>query len=61
MELCSDGHDEVCFEQRDCPVCEWKDKVDGLEELIQNLEQQLSRYEDRISELESQPEDKNKE
>ena len=22
MKLCSDGHGEVCYEDRDCPACE---------------------------------------
>ncbi len=21
MDLCSDGHEEVCFETRECPAC----------------------------------------
>ncbi len=26
MYLCSDGHDEICYDQRNCPMCEllWK-------------------------------------
>ncbi len=28
MELCSDGHDEVCYETRHCPACLIKDERD---------------------------------
>lgn len=29
MELCSDEHDEVCYESRYCPVCTLKDEKDN--------------------------------
>jgi hypothetical protein len=42
MTLCEDGHPEVCFDGRNCPVCEIikeKDKeIDALNERIQDLE-----------------------
>jgi hypothetical protein len=27
MELCSDKHEEVCFEGRVCPVCDMRDDL----------------------------------
>ena len=56
MELCSDGHGEVCFEARNCPACEAlaelsheKDveidnrdrRIAGMEAEIENLEEKL--------------------
>ena len=40
MELCDDGHEEVCFEDRECPACkmrteggsELRDAADSLDE-----------------------------
>lgn len=48
MKLCDDGHDEVCYEVRNCPACVLKDeletansdhasKVKELEEKIDKL------------------------
>lgn len=38
MELCSKGHEEVCYESRLCPVCDAiaaaQDKDDRIAELI---------------------------
>ena len=46
MNLCSDGHEEVCYEGRKCPVCvvveQTKilgDKVEELEGIIAEKEQ----------------------
>ena len=35
MNLCSDGHDEVCYECRECPVCVIRDDLTGT---IKDLE-----------------------
>ena len=32
MNLCNDGHDEVCYESRTCPACE---KIKGLKEEVE--------------------------
>jgi hypothetical protein len=52
MNLCSDGHDEICHEGRKCPVCELikeheknaevlEDKITGLESEIEDLKGQI--------------------
>ena len=41
MNLCSDGHEEVCYECRNCPVC------DGLKE----AEKESDRLQDIIDDL----------
>lgn len=45
MELCSEGHDEVCFDGMYCPACELikehNAKVEKLEEQIESLEEQV--------------------
>ena len=45
MNLCSDGHDEVCYEGRNCPVCIEIDNSRGLEKQIENLEEKISSLE----------------
>ncbi len=37
MYLCSDKHDEVCYDQRDCPVCEKIKEISDLEDKIFDL------------------------
>ena len=46
MYLCDDGHDEVCYDVKDCPVCvkmseivELEDKIFGLKDDIKNLKE----------------------
>jgi hypothetical protein len=39
MELCSDGHDEICYNSRYCPLCDMRD---DLEDYIIDLEQEVS-------------------
>ena len=51
MELCTDDHDEVCFDSRNCPVCNIKDE---LEERIDNLENNIIDLENTVIELESE-------
>lgn len=37
MYLCDDGHDEVCYEGRLCPVCEARKEIDRLERETEDL------------------------
>lgn len=42
MNLCSDGHDEVCYEGRDCPAClinkELIETIEDRNKLLEELE-----------------------
>lgn len=64
MNLCDDGHEEVCFDSRHCPVCEiikdYDDHVKTLKETVEDLTQQLTdaeteqaRYMDIFKEVKS--------
>jgi len=44
MNLCSDGHDEVCYEGRNCPACE------ALEDLRIELQDKIGELEGQIRE-----------
>lgn len=37
MTLCSDGHDEVCYEGRDCPACLLLETIKEKDDEIQSL------------------------
>jgi transcription initiation factor IIE alpha subunit len=43
MELCDDGHDEVCYESRNCPVCQKIEEIDKLKDTISELEDEIER------------------
>ena len=43
MNLCDDGHDEVCFAVRHCPVCRLKDELDDTKAEVKALEKETRR------------------
>lgn len=49
MNLCSNHHQEVCYEGRTCPVCEIitekDEKIEDLQKEIRELNQQISDME----------------
>lgn len=52
MDICSEGHEEVCFESgfysRKCPVCDMREdkncEIQALEDQIKGLEAELEEY-----------------
>lgn len=42
MNLCSSGHEEVCYESEPCPCCEAITKINELEEEIDDLKSEAS-------------------
>lgn len=44
MDLCSEGHAEIVYEGRDCPVCDLKN----------NLEYEIKELQKRIEEMEAE-------
>ena len=56
MYLCNDGHEEVCYEGRNCPVCEERKKVSDLEDEVFSLKEKSEDLKNQIEELkESNP------
>jgi len=49
MNLCSNGHDEICYEGHSCPVCELitdnTSKIESLEGQVKELEQKVEEAE----------------
>jgi len=54
MELCSEGHEEVCFEGRTCPVCEKMDEIKDLENEVEALTTKVENLENDIKEMEEE-------
>lgn len=52
MNLCSDEHDEVCYEGYGCPVCrmekEMDDKINDLRQEVTNLEEEIDNLDDEV-------------
>ena len=46
MTLCSEGHDEVCYESRNCPACE----------VIKEKDKEIEILKDEIDDLKSRDE-----
>lgn len=57
MNLCSDGHYEVCYEVRSCPVCDemaaHADTKTDLRAEEEAHEKEISKLEDRINTLQN--------
>jgi len=50
MELCKEGHVEVCYEGITCPFCE---AIEGHEAQVFRLKEELDRLEGELYELEA--------
>lgn len=61
MNLCDDGHEEICFDGRKCPMCESIDdydkKISDLEDEVHELSTALNikiqEYNDLFDEVKS--------
>jgi hypothetical protein len=42
MRLCDNGHDEVAYEGRNCPVCEKIIEIAALEKQLQDAQIEIS-------------------
>lgn len=54
MNLCSNNHDEVCFEVRECPCCEKIKELEQSEETVSDLETEVKDLKAEIDDLNSQ-------
>jgi len=56
MNLCSDGHEEVCYEARTCPACEAiqekQNDIDDRDAEIKDLKDQVEDLEQQLTERE---------
>lgn len=49
MFLCSEGHEEICYEGRDCPLCVAQEEIDGLEEDVRVLRSKVDELDDTLT------------
>lgn len=54
MDLCNDGHDEVCYEGSTCPLCEVIGEREDLLKENMELEERLEKANDEIDDLSDQ-------
>lgn len=54
MNLCSDGHDEVCYIDNDCPCCELIKEKDDIEEDLDDAEKKIAELEEQIDMLKNE-------
>lgn len=52
MNLCSDGHDEVCYSERYCPCCIIIRDLDIAEDTVKELREEVKILEYQVKELE---------
>jgi hypothetical protein len=50
MNLCNDGHAEVCYDQRSCPAC---DAIGDKDSEIANLRDEIKELESRLRDAEA--------
>lgn len=53
MNLCSDGHEEVCYEGRSCPACDLLEQIKDLKRDNDELESQVDKLDSRLAEAEA--------
>jgi hypothetical protein len=42
LTVCTDGHDDVAYDARNCPVCEELKKISDLEDKIYGLNEEIA-------------------
>ena len=42
LNVCDSGHEEICYTDWECPACILIDKIEELEDKIDDLEQEKS-------------------
>jgi len=61
MELCSDNHDEICYNGIECPMCSKIEEISDLTDKIEDMELKMEEKNDKIADLEKTVEAKNDE
>lgn len=51
MNLCNEGHEEVCFEGRKCPACS---AMEQLQDMVDSLNDDVAKLEKMIIDLENE-------
>jgi hypothetical protein len=54
MKLCSDGHDEVCYEAKHCPACDANKRSDQFEDGLMDALREIGELKAEIRDLQGQ-------
>lgn len=57
MQLCSAGHEEICYECRSCPACELLDANNDLRQELKELHRENDDLADDVLRLQSEIDD----
>ena len=57
MELCDNGHDEICHTEKNCPMCEADDIIASLEIDVEDKDTEIEEKYDIIAKLEEKIEE----
>lgn len=58
MNLCNSNHDEICFERRNCPLCQLIDShAEEITKLDDHHADLVAKLENQIGDLESERDD----
>ena len=56
MDLCSDGHTEICYDSSPCPMCDAEDErnkeVDVMQDEIDSLASEVNDLQSQLDEAE---------
>jgi predicted RNase H-like HicB family nuclease len=50
MNLCDSGHEEICYECRNCPLCEANREIESLENIVEELKESLEELKEELEE-----------
>ena len=51
MNLCSNNHDEICYEGLSCPACELLSEIKDLKNENEDLQKKVDELEDQIDDM----------
>lgn len=54
MDLCSNNHQEICYDERKCPLCEMKKEIEQKDDTISELNEEVKRLNKFIEHLENE-------
>lgn len=57
MKICEVDHDEIVYDQRDCPLCVMKEKLEESANKISDLEDDIEQLEKDVASLEDEVDD----
>jgi hypothetical protein len=57
MNLCDDGHDEVCYEAKKCPACELIEELNKTEDIVASKDEEIDELNQALDALKGEEDD----